>query len=73
MGGYDVDEFAIEDITWHKNIGVYFWAVTLDSVSFVVDGEPVKQFSGRKFKTQAVIDSGSSYLLMPEEYFWAFF
>lgn len=73
MGGYDVDEFAIEELTWHNNIGTYFWAVTLDAVSFVVDGEPVQEFSGRKFKTSAVIDSGSSYLLVPEKYFWAFY
>ena len=21
LGGYDVDEFAVEDITWHSNLG----------------------------------------------------
>ena len=35
LGGYDVNHFAIEDITWHDNIGEYFWAVSLDKVSLV--------------------------------------
>lgn len=27
LGGYDVEEFAVEELTWHKNIGHFFWAV----------------------------------------------
>ena len=33
MGGYDINEFAIEDdVTWHDNIGEYFWAVNADGL-----------------------------------------
>ena len=35
LGGYDANEFAIEDITWHDQIGQYFWTVSLDDVSLV--------------------------------------
>ena len=35
LGGYDSNEFAIEDITWHDQIGQYFWTVSLDNVSLV--------------------------------------
>lgn len=35
LGGYDANEFAIEDITWHDQIGQYFWTVSLDNVSLV--------------------------------------
>lgn len=34
FGGYDASEFAVEEITWHKNTGEYFWAVQLDEVKF---------------------------------------
>ena len=52
----------------------YFWAVSLDKVSLVNsnNNEITKSKRVRK-NTKAVIDSGSSYLLMPEGYFWDFF
>ena len=25
LGGYDTEEFAVEELTWHANLGVYFW------------------------------------------------
>lgn len=34
IGGYDTDEFAVEDIVWHDNVGRYFWAVNLNEVRF---------------------------------------
>lgn len=71
IGGYDADEFAVEEITWHENVGQYFWAVNLDEVRYG-EGESETKFSGPKFKTQAVVDSGSSYILMPRQKFWDF-
>ena len=64
IGGYDASEFAIEDITWHPNIGQYFWAVDLSEVR-MGDGKNALIYTGATFKTEAVIDSGSSYILMP--------
>jgi len=72
MGGYDLEEFAVEDITWHENVGRYFWAVNLDEVRFG-EGSSEKVYSGNRFKTQAVVDSGSSYILMPKTKFWDFY
>ena len=72
MGGYDVDEFAVEDITWHDNVGRYFWAVDLDEVRYG-EGSNEKKYSGSSFSTQAVVDSGSSYILMPRGKFWDFY
>ena len=70
FGGYDLDEFAVEDITWHPNRGVYFWAVDLSEVKMGV-GKNATVYSGRSLKeTVAVVDSGSSYLLMPQRAFW---
>ena len=71
FGGYDAEEFAVEDITWHDNVGVYFWAVQLDEVR-IGEGDNEKVYSWNQPST-AVVDSGSSYLLVPEEYFWDFF
>lgn len=72
IGGYDTDEFAVEDLIWHDNVGRYFWAVNLDEVKFG-EGKSEKIYSGARFKTQAVIDSGSSYILMPRNKFWDFY
>jgi len=71
LGGYDVAEFAVEELTWHPNLGLYFWAVQLDSVKFGTD--PAIKFADTRTQTTAVVDSGSSYILMPEKYFWAFY
>ena len=71
FGGYDADEFAVEEITWHDNVGEYFWAVQLDEVR-IGEGENEKVYEWKN-STAAVVDSGSSYLLVPEEYFWDFF
>ena len=72
IGGYDVNEFATEEVTWHDNIGRYFWAVNLDEVRFG-EGKKSKVYSGARFKTQAVVDIGSSYILMPRQKFWEFY
>lgn len=73
FGGYDVDEFAAEPITWHENVGEFFWAVNLDEVR-MGDKETGKKYDAKNFSSpSAVIDSGSSYLLLPESHFWDFY
>ena len=73
FGGYDVDQFASEPITWHDNKSKYFWAVGLDEVR-MGDGPQAKVLSGMTFKhKKAVVDSGSSYILMPFTAFWQFY
>ena len=42
FGGYDAKEFAIEDVTWHDNVGDYFWAVNLDSVGLAHHGKTTR-------------------------------
>ncbi len=32
IGGYDVDEFATSDVTWHENIGEHFWATNANGL-----------------------------------------
>ena len=41
-------------------------------MQFVSDSN-TEDFSGKAFKTECVVDSGSSYNLVPEKYFWAFY
>lgn len=50
FGGYDVDEFAAEPITWHENVGEFFWAVNLDEVR-MVGKETEKKYDGKKFSS----------------------
>lgn len=76
IGGYDVEEFAVEDITWNDNLGNYFWAVSLEKIEF--GGEEYIQTNrwGRQTATTpnvAIVDSGSSYILVPEKAFFDFF
>lgn len=68
VGGYDVEEFAVEDVTWHKNKGHDFWSVSLEGVQYG-QGEDALIYEGH---VSAVVDSGSSYILMPESNFWDF-
>ena len=70
FGGYDVEEFAIEDITWHDNIGQHFWAVNLEAVTI---SSTAGNYTDSNITSSAVVDSGSSYILMPEEDFYDFF
>lgn len=72
FGGYDVDDFAVEPLTWHDNVGEYFWAVSLEEIIVSVGDTVLKHEQGPYFATQVVIDSGSSYILMPENEFFDF-
>ena len=75
FGGYDTSEFAVEDITWHDNIGKYFWAVELNQVRYGNDtiAEYGDSYSWFDSYAECVIDSGSSYILMPEGKFYALY
>lgn len=73
FGGYDADEFAVEPLVWHKNLGKYFWSVQLDEVKFGEKTAIDFKTKTRKGHVEAVIDSGSSYILMPKKQFWAFY
>lgn len=72
LGGYDASRFATEEMTWHPNEGYYFWAVGLDEVR-MGSGPGAMIYAGANFKTEAVVDSGSSYILMPRYAFWDFY
>ena len=41
FGGYDTKEFASGELIWHKNLGNYFWAVSLEEVSILNGGRKV--------------------------------
>ena len=66
FGGYDDEVFAKEDLHWYPNYTIYskhyFWAVELEGAAlgnrYYSDIEPM-----------AVVDSGSSYILMPYSLF----
>lgn len=73
FGGYDEATFAVEPITWHENVGDYFWAVNLEEVNFVSSGIKKKYGGSAWRQTDTIVDSGSSYLLMPQDAFWDFF
>jgi hypothetical protein len=69
FGGYDSERFAKEELSWYPNYtpyGVhYFWAVWLEAVN-------IGDRSLSNFTRMAVVDSGSSYLLMPYRSFQNF-
>ena len=71
LGGYDVEQFAKEELTWHDNMSEYYWSVKLDSIR--VDGpdhhEEILRQNNRK---DMIVDSGSSYILLPEGKYWNF-
>ena len=67
FGGYDTDSFAKEELTWYPNFTYYsqhyFWAVYMDGVQI---GD---EYISEDVEKMLVVDSGSSYILMP----WSFF
>lgn len=70
LGGYDTSQYAVEELTWHKNLSENFWSVQLDEVKF---GDTILQqnSSVTHKKLESIVDSGSSYLLLPERKFHA--
>jgi cathepsin D len=59
IGGYDTERFAKENITWHNLSSNFYWSITMENVS--LNGEDV-DINTKK----VIIDSGTSYLLMPK-------
>ena len=68
-----MDEFAVEELVWHDNTGKYFWSVQLDEVKFGERTAIDFKKSSKLGHANAVVDSGSSYILMPKKHFWAFY
>lgn len=63
IGGYDVEEFSIEkELTWHNLINNFWWTLGLKGVQ--VGGKDI----GVTTK-QVIIDTGTSYALMPSSDF----
>ena len=67
FGGYDTEKFAKEELTWYPNFTYYsqhyFWAVYMDGVMIG------NEYHSDDVEKMLVVDSGSSYILMP----WSFF
>lgn len=58
IGGYDSDKYAKENVTWHDLANKLYWTIDMQGVSLA--GEDL----GIKTK-EVIVDSGTSYLLMP--------
>lgn len=69
FGGYDTSEFAKEDLSWYPNFTYYsehyFWAVYMDGVT-------IGDTYNTDIEKMLVVDSGSSYILMPSSAFEVF-
>ena len=60
IGGYDLNEFAVENSTlqWHNLVNNFWW--TLNFTGANIGGQDL----GKEAK-QVIIDTGTSYTLMP--------
>lgn len=65
IGGYDVEKYAKENITWHNLTNKRYWTIDMDSVKI---GEEDLILTTHK----VIVDSGTSYLLMPYRDFEGF-
>lgn len=71
IGGYSLDKYAKEgfDVTWNSLVNQYYWSVKLVSVK-VNDTQGTGGTSDLATRSSiAIVDSGTSYLLMPVEDF----
>ena len=63
VGGYDIEKFAPnQTVTWNYCIDDTYWTVRLSKVSLGDMPVPLST-------TNAIIDTGTSYLAMPEKEF----
>ena len=62
IGGYDTEKYAKENITWHELSNKQYWTIDMESVHI---GEQEIELSTNK----VIVDSGTSYLLMPTDDF----
>jgi hypothetical protein len=58
IGGYDAEKYAKENITWHNLANKLYWTIDMESVA--LNGSDL-----RISTTNVIVDSGTSYLLMP--------
>lgn len=62
IGGFNLEKFAKADskITWNYLVNTNYWAVELVKVN-------VKGFDLKTRSTVAIVDSGTSYVMLPKE------
>jgi hypothetical protein len=58
IGGYDAEKYAKENITWHNLANKLYWTIDMESVA--LNGSDL-----RISTKNVIVDSGTSYLLMP--------
>ena len=71
LGGYSLESYAQNGakVTWHSLVNQYYWSVRLVSVK-VKDSAGLNATSDLATRSSiAILDSGTSYLLMPVEDF----
>ena len=65
LGGYDVTKFAPNStITWNPLVDSKYWSVRLSSATIGDQAIPISV-------SKAIIDSGTSYLVIPKQDFQA--
>jgi hypothetical protein len=68
IGGYDLDKYAKSEITWHSILKEPYWSVPLTKITL-----------GRKIvhipdsPESIIVDSGTSFLLIPDNLYYAFY
>ena len=67
FGGYDLQSFAKEELTWHNNVSDWFWAVNLTEIK-----TGSETLMSNDYGRELIVDSGSSYILLPRTDFNAF-
>lgn len=65
IGGYDTEKYAKENITWHSLANDLYWTLNIEKVH--LGGEELNIPT-----TEVIIDSGTSYLVMPTKDFQEF-
>lgn len=67
LGGYNLDKYADQEdsLFWHKSIDEHFWSVAMSEVRF---GDQVMELQ----TSDAILDSGSSFIVIPEQDFNTF-
>ena len=66
IGGYDLAQFAKGDLIWHDCFSDEYWSVRMDGFKYGDDAL-------RTTHNEAIVDSGTSYLIMPEANFMEVF
>jgi hypothetical protein len=66
IGGYNLEKYAKSDqsLVWNNLANHYYWTVTLNKVTFK-NKDNTSDFDFKTTANQAILDSGTSYILMP--------